>query len=181
MKGYPNGSSRPGPNLYTNSQIALDHLTGQMLWYNQVKPHDLFNLDFQDSAMLAQVKIDGQTQKIVIGAGKNGVMFGFDAATGQTLWKTSVGLHQNDELQALPLDGSTTWVAPGAWGGVETPMAYADGVIYAQVANLPSPHNATAFDAETGEEVLNRSESGTSYKDGNSEMDALDAATGKIL
>ncbi len=181
LKGWPNGSSRPGPNLYTNSQIALDHATGKMLWYQQVKPHDLFNLDFQDSPILAQVKINAQMQKIVIGAGKNGVIFGFDAAAGQILWKTPVGLHQNDELQALPLDDSTTWVAPGAWGGVETPMAYADGVIYAQVANLPSPYNATAFDAETGEEALNRSEGGSSYKGATSELDALDAATGKIL
>ena len=57
LKGWPNGSSRPGPNLYTNSLIALDHRTGKMLWYNQVKPHDLFNLDFQISPMLVTVKL----------------------------------------------------------------------------------------------------------------------------
>jgi glucose dehydrogenase len=44
LKGYPNGSSRPGPNLYTNSLVALDHRLGKFLWYNQVKPHDLFNM-----------------------------------------------------------------------------------------------------------------------------------------
>ncbi len=54
-RASPNGSSRPGPNLYTNSLMALDHKTGKMLWYNQVKPHDLFNLDFQISPMLATV------------------------------------------------------------------------------------------------------------------------------
>ncbi len=181
LKGYPNGSSRPGPNLYTNSLVALDHRTGKMLWYNQVKPHDLFNLDFQISPILATVKIQGQDQKIVIGSGKLGVVYGFDAQTGKTLWSTPIGLHQNDNLTELPLDTSTTWVAPGAWGGVEAPMAYADGVLYALTANLPSPYNATAFDAETPEQALNRSEGGTHYDTGNAEIDALDAATGKVL
>jgi outer membrane protein assembly factor BamB len=181
LKGYPNGASRPGPNLYTNSLVALDHRTGDMLWYNQVKPHDLFNLDFQVSPMLATVSLQGEDRPIVIGSGKVGTVYGFDAQTGETLWSTPIGLHQNDELQALPLDQSTTWVAPGAWGGVETPMAYADGTVYALTANLPSPYNATAYDAETPQQALNRSEGGTLLANGTAELVALDAASGQIL
>ncbi len=180
LKGWPNGSSRPGPNLYTDSQIALSP-SGKMLWYNQVKPHDLFNLDFQDSPMLATITTNGKNQNIVIGSGKLGVVYAFDEQTGKTLWKAPVGLHQNDQLQQLPLDQSTTWVAPGAWGGVETPMAYVDHTIYALTANLPSPYNATAFNADTPEQALNRSEGGTLLKNGTAEMDALDVSTGKIL
>jgi len=180
LKGWPNGSSRPGPNLYTNSMIALDR-SGKMIWYNQVKPHDLFNLDFQISPILATVPINGTDTDIVIGSGKLGVVYGFDRKTGKTFWSTPVGVHQNDNLQELPVDDSTTWVTPGAWGGVEAPMAYADGVIYALTANLPSPYNATAYDADTPEQALNRSEGGTSYKDGNAEMYAIDASTGSIL
>jgi len=181
LKGYPNGSSRPGPNLYTNSLVALDHRSGNFLWYNQVKPHDLFNLDFQISPILATVAIDGGDRKIVIGSGKLGIVYGFDQETGRTLWTTPIGLHQNDDLSELPVDQSTTWVAPGAWGGVETPMAYADGIVYALTANLPSPYNATAYDAETPEQALNRSEGGTLLKNGNAEIDAVDAATGKVV
>ena len=33
-------------------------------------------------------------------------------------------------------------VYPGFWGGVETPGATADGVVYYQVENLPTPYNA---------------------------------------
>ena len=44
-KEYPNGSSRPGPNLYTNSLVALDGRTGKLLWYRQAVPHDLRDYD----------------------------------------------------------------------------------------------------------------------------------------
>jgi outer membrane protein assembly factor BamB len=60
-------------------------------------------------------------------------------------------------------------------------MAYADGTIYALTANLPSPYNATAYDADTPEQALNRSEGGTRYISGTAEIDALDAATGKVV
>jgi outer membrane protein assembly factor BamB len=181
IKGFPNGSSRPGPNLYTNSLVALDHQSGELLWYNQVKPHDLFNLDFQISPMLATVTVGGAEQDLVIGSGKLGIIYGFDQATGETLWSTPIGVHENDELTELPLDQSTTWVSPGAWGGVETPMAFADGVVYALTANLPSPYNATAYDAETPEQALNRSEGGTLLENGTAEMVAMEAASGEIL
>jgi outer membrane protein assembly factor BamB len=152
-----------------------------MLWYNQVKPHDLFNLDFQVSPMLAPVQLGGEERTIVIGSGKLGTVYGFDQDTGERLWATPIGLHQNDELAALPVDDSTTWVAPGAWGGVETPMALAEGVVYALTANLPSPYNATAYDAETPQQALNRSEGGTLLENGTAEVVALEAATGRLL
>jgi outer membrane protein assembly factor BamB len=47
--------------------------------------------------------------------------------------------------------------------------------------NLPSPYNATAFDANTPEAALNRSEGGTILKDGNAELYALSASSGDII
>ena len=51
--------SRPGPNLYTDSLVALDGTTGKLLWYRQVTPHDLRDYDFQDSPIL--VTVDDRT------------------------------------------------------------------------------------------------------------------------
>lgn len=42
---FPNGSSRPGDNRWTNSTLALDLDTGALLWGRQHRPHDLFDLD----------------------------------------------------------------------------------------------------------------------------------------
>ena len=176
---FPNASSRPGPNLYSNSLIALDRNSGELLWYNQVKPHDLFDLDFHLSPMLATITVDGAERDVVIGAGKLGRILAFDRETGETIWNTAVGEHENDELEAVP-EGETIMVLPGVYGGVETPMAFADGMVYASVANLPTPYTATGHDATNGAEAVQRAERMTEVAEGTGVIVALDAATGEI-
>src|SRR5580698_1529068 len=41
-KKYPLGSSRPGPDLYTDSVVKLSP-AGKLLWYYQLTPHDLYD------------------------------------------------------------------------------------------------------------------------------------------
>jgi glucose dehydrogenase/plastocyanin len=162
---YPNGSSRPGPNLYTNSAIALD-ASGQLQWFQQVKAHDLTDADFEASPILATVQSNGASRNIVVGSGKGGYVVGFDKQTGEQLWKTAVGTHQNDNLESFPTDSPVT-VFPGNLGGVETPMAFADGTVYAPVANASSDTSATT--SSVGD-----------FAKGTGELDAIDAATGQI-
>ncbi|HEX4671924.1 MAG TPA: PQQ-binding-like beta-propeller repeat protein, partial [Solirubrobacteraceae bacterium] len=50
-KKFPNGSSRPGPDLYTNSLVALDGQTGKRLWFRQTVPHDVRDYDLQIPAI----------------------------------------------------------------------------------------------------------------------------------
>lgn len=177
---HPNASSRPGPNLWTNAMIALDGRSGEFTWGTQVKPHDLFDLDFQSSPLLATADMDGEERSIVIGSGKLGVVYAFDRASGDVVWERPVGIHQNDELQEIPAD-EITWVYPGVWGGVQTPMALADGVVYAAVTNLPTPWTATGFDAETAAEAVVTGESRTPLNEGTSQAYAIDAGTGEVL
>lgn len=177
---YPNAASRPGPNLYTNSLVALGFDSGELIWYNQVKPRDLFDLDFQAPPMLATLTGDGTEQAIVIGSGKLGRVVAFDRTTGETIWNTPVGEHENDELEAVPL-GEEIRVLPGVWGGVETPMALADGVIYAPVLNLPTPYTATGFDAVDGTEAVANATGRTQLPEATSELVALAVQSGEIL
>ena len=144
-KEFPNGSSRPGPNLYTDSMVALDGKTGKLLWYTQVYPHDNYDYDLQIAPILASGNINGKQQDIVIGAGKMGRVVAFNRQTGAILWETFVGMHQNDQLANLPAD-NVTRVYPGSLGGVETPMAYADGVVYVPVNNLYNDYTPSSTD-----------------------------------
>jgi glucose dehydrogenase/plastocyanin len=165
-KAFPAGSSRPGPNLYTDSELAIDG-TGQLQWFNQVKSHDLFDGDFQASPILTTATIDGSSRDVVIGSGKLGHVIAFDRQTGDQLWDTPVGLHRNDDLKTIPA-GKTVTVAPGVFGGVETPMALADGVVFVPVVNVPTDYSATS---STQPDV----------SAGTGELDAIDVNTGRIL
>src|SRR4051794_24679369 len=89
VPGQPNGSSRPGNNLYTSSIVALDHSTGKLEWYDQVRPHDLFDLDFQSSPIL--LGANGSQPAEVVGSGKAGIVAAYDPDTGKQLWSTPVG------------------------------------------------------------------------------------------
>lgn len=136
---FPNGSSRPGPNLYTNSLVALDGRTGKVLWYQQIAPHDIRDYDLQISPIVSHVRVNGVLTEIVVVAGKMGKVAAFRADTGAPLWTLSVGRHQNDE-GPLPLEPVTVY--PGVFGGVETPMALADNRLFVPWADCPSDLSA---------------------------------------
>ena len=169
----PAGSSRPGPNLYTDSIMAINGNTGELVWYNQVKPHDLFDLDFQISPILATIPDNtsaSETREVVLGAGKLGKVYAFDRKDGSIIWNTSVGVHNgNADLSTIP-EGETIQVFPGFFGGVETPMAYADGIIIVPVVNFASNYTSTGLDPSSYD-----------FSTGTGELVALDASTGKEI
>ena len=80
----------------------------------------------------------------MVATGKGGVLVGLDRTTGDELWRTPVGHHENDELTEL---SGPTLVAPGTFGGVITPPATADGVVYVAAIDAPVTlePNATAY------------------------------------
>ena len=159
---YPNGASRPGPNLYTDSTVALDLDTGKLRWYHQVHPHDLFDRDLVHTLIAHPTP----STSVVVGTGKGGIVVGLDPTTGHLLWSTPVGIHHNDNLTELT---GPTKIEPGTFGGVITPPATADGVVYAASINAPTT-------LSPDEKAYIGSEIGTA--DG--VVTAIDAATGKI-
>lgn len=167
---YPNGASRPGNNLYTNSILALGS-NGILQWYTQTIPHDLTDMDFQLTPILTTANINGIDQDIAIGGGKWGRVFAFNRSTGAILWVTPVGVHLNDNLVELP--NETIIVYPGYQGGIETPMACADGVVYAGTNNLYAKWSpTTSFPPGGGLQP---------YDQGTCNLTAIQVDTGKIL
>lgn len=132
---FPNGSSRPGPNLYTNSVLAIDARTGALRWFDQAHPHDLFDRDLVHTAV-TDVTIDGERQRIVAVTGKGGRVYVL-SPDGKRRSETLIGKHLNDDLTELT---GPTEVFPGLFGGVETPPAVADGVMYAATLNAGNVH-----------------------------------------
>jgi outer membrane protein assembly factor BamB len=140
-KKYPNGSSRPGPNLYTDSLVALDGATGRMLWARQAVRHDVRDYDLQASPIIGTVLLNGTPTEIVFVAGKMGRVYAFRADNGMSVWQTPVGQHRND-TGLLPAK-KPLLVLPGELGGVETPMAYDGTSLYVPVVNLGFRYTST--------------------------------------
>lgn len=166
-KEYPSGSSRPGANLYTDCLLAINSGSGKLVWFSQANAHDIFDHDFQIPPILANADIGGKNQDIVLGAGKLGKVFAFNRSTGAILWITAVGEHLNDQLASV--SNETTKVYPGYFGGVETPMAYADGVVYVPYVDL--------YVNYTGSMMLDSQK----FSEGKGGLAAIDIETGKIL
>ena len=134
VPGKPNGSSRPGPNLYTNSVVALRVADGRLEWFHQATPHDLFDHDL----MLTAIATTRTGEEVVVGTGKAGEVIGHDPETGEVRWRTPVGRHRNDDLTEL--DGPTE-VLPGNLGGVISPPAVVGGDVVVAVANIPTTYS----------------------------------------
>src|SRR6478735_5077700 len=101
---FPWGSSRPGPDLYTDSIVKLDAKTGKMKWYFQLTPHDVNDWDLNDPPIL--VKAGGKD--MVVGAGKSGIVIALDRKTGKLLWKRPVGMYNgHDDIGKEAMEGKT--------------------------------------------------------------------------
>jgi outer membrane protein assembly factor BamB len=132
---YPNGAAFPGPVLWTDSLLAVDGSSGRLAWYDQVTPHDVRDYDFQATPVVVG--------DLVVGAGKAGHVIAWDRETHERVWTTSVGLHRND---VGPLPTHRVEICPGLLGGVETPLAVADGRVFVPVVDLCVHGSATSYD-----------------------------------
>jgi alcohol dehydrogenase (cytochrome c) len=160
----PNGAAFPGPVPYTDSLLVLDARTGRLLWHDQVTPHDVRDYDFEATPVLARVG----GADLVIGAGKAGRVIAWDRGSRRRLWNAKVGVHRNDEG---PLPRRRVTVCPGLLGGVETPLAYAEGRVFVPVVDLCGWGSAVARQEVTS---LDPSR-------GRGRLVALDARTGGTL
>jgi outer membrane protein assembly factor BamB len=166
--GEPWGSSRPGPNLYTDSMVKLDAKTGKLKWYYQLTPHDVYDWDFQDPPIL----VNSGGKELAIGAGKSGIVVAVDAESGKPVWKTPVGVHNgHDEDGLLAMRGETSKlkngeVFPGTLGGVIAPLAANSTTVFAPIVNHP-------LEVSGGEEIGEPQTMG-------GEVAAIDIKTGKI-
>ncbi|MEE2776980.1 MAG: PQQ-dependent dehydrogenase, methanol/ethanol family [Acidobacteriota bacterium] len=80
-----NGDVRKGDNLYSSSVLALDPDTGELKWYFQFTPHDVWDWDAIQVPVLADLEIDGRTRKAMLWANRNAFYYVLDRETGEFL------------------------------------------------------------------------------------------------
>lgn len=127
------GEPRPGDDLYTDSVLALDPDDGQLKWYFQFTPHDLYDYDATETPVLMDLAENGTERRLLAQANRNGVFYVLDRTNGKFLhgtpfveklnWATGVDTNgrpvlsgrvpTTDGTNICPgIDGATNWFSP---------------------------------------------------------------------
>ena len=178
-KSYPLGSSRPGPNLYTDSVVKLSP-AGKLLWYYQLTPHDLYDWDLQNPPVLTTAN----GQPVVIDGGKAGIMIELDAQTGKLLWQLPVGGHSGHEDDGVLTEHATPTshdplpakycLEPSLYGGMLTELASNGSTTFAAVNDWALAASPTGFTGSVASQVK------ALYSAGG-EMVAVNQDTGTVI
>ena len=130
-------SPKGGANLFTSSIVALKPETGEYLWHYQENAADDWDYDSAEQMILADIPIDGKTQKVLLHAPKNGFFYVLDRATGALIsakpftfinWATGI-----DMKTGRPIESATARypqvdsppIVPGPLGAHSwQPMSY---------------------------------------------------------
>ena len=80
------GADRHGNNLYGNSLVALDALTGKLKWYQQLVHHDLWDYDPAAPPTLINARRGGRVIPAVAQITKMGLLFIFDRVSGEPVF-----------------------------------------------------------------------------------------------
>src|SRR5262249_13429971 len=94
------GEIRPGANLYTNSVVALDAKTGNLLWYRQFIPHDVHDADLSQVSPLFEATIDGKVHAVITVSGKDGLLRLLDRDSHDQFYEVPITTREN--VDALP-------------------------------------------------------------------------------
>jgi len=79
------GAVRPGDDLYTDCVLALDPDSGKLKWYFQFTPHDLFDYDATETAVLIDATYKSEPRKLLVEANRNGFVYVLDRTNGKFL------------------------------------------------------------------------------------------------
>ena len=121
------GAKREGDNLYTDSVVALDADTGELLWHYQFTPHDTHDWDAQEPIALIDADWEGRPRKLLVQANRNGFFYVLDRVSGELLlarpfiaglnWAEGIGDDGRPILKELPVTPTgETLVCPGLIG-----------------------------------------------------------------
>ncbi len=121
-----NGSERQGDNLYSCSILALDPKTGKLKWYYQFSPHNVYDWDATEPAILADANWRGKPRKLLLTANRNGFFYVLDRSNGKLLlakpfvkklnWAKEIGADGRPVLNPVEKFGSGVKVCPSQDG-----------------------------------------------------------------
>jgi putative pyrroloquinoline-quinone binding quinoprotein len=154
-------NERPGLNLYSSAEMAVDLHTGKIVWWFQMLPHGLSDWDASWSTVLGTTN----GHESIFKATKDGILFSLNATNGAPNWvfvnpaiKWAPGLTPLDPtspsamMSPWPNYPNPTWIqAPSLAGSLEEDLAYDGQNIYGawfnSSPNVETINNQTQYAA----------------------------------
>ena len=93
--------------LYTNSTIALNADTGELVWHYQHMRNDQLDHDWAFERQIVHLMVNGEMRKVVVTGGKEAIFEALDAATGDYLFSIDLDM-QNVVAEIDPRTGAKT-------------------------------------------------------------------------
>ena len=120
------GEGRQGSNLYTDCIVALKATSGEVAWYFQEIPHDLWDYDSAYECILLDLPVNGKMRKLLLHPNKGGYIYIVDRTNGEfiTGWKFMDNLNWSTGLDAKgvpqgrrePVIGTPMFLCPSIAG-----------------------------------------------------------------
>lgn len=183
-------SLRPGPNLYSNSIVALNASDGEMLWYYQTTPHDVNGDEPGIGVIVTNVKIGDTTKKVIMAGTKGDWVYFLDAKTGKPIFnplevgskkinRFNQNLGNNANFTLSQKVYAKNIFCPGPEGGIESYLGFAYNTLYVASQSLcrtllagKVPYKGRIIDGFTIQPAFGFLQNSTLY--------AVDVSTGTI-
>ncbi len=121
---------RLGDNLYTASVLAMRPKTGEVVWYRQLVPNEMFDLDAVWEWIVGDINVKGAKRKVVMHFSRGGFLYVIDRTNGDLLsaepfetvnWATRVDMKTGRPIESDVAKkvraGEQIELWPGQWGG----------------------------------------------------------------
>ena len=80
------GGKRPGNNLYSESIVAVDLMTGKRKWHYQLVHHGMWDMDIPCAPILIDITVNGKPVKALAQPTKQAFLYVFNRETGEPIW-----------------------------------------------------------------------------------------------
>jgi alcohol dehydrogenase (cytochrome c) len=188
------GSERLGDNLYSDSILALDAKTGRLRWHFQYTPHDVWDWDAQQPAVLADIDWQGTPRRVLLHANRNGFFYVLDRTTGALLlarpfvkkltWAHAIGPDGRPVLspgQEPTAEGTTVCPAvEGATNWFATAFNAAAGLYYVQALEKCTRYTRTPGEWQAGKSYFGGTTRDVADETPQKVLRAIDVRTGAI-
>ena len=117
-----------GDNLYLSSILAVDIKTGELKWHYQTTPGETWDYTAVQQIILADLKINNKTEKVLMQAPKNGFFYVLNRENGKLIsadpyvyvnWAKSIDLNTGRpiETEGARHKEKNMQIYPSPWGG----------------------------------------------------------------